>query len=348
MKSRIWFLLILVPALTLAQQTQRFLPGRISPPAANANREQSTVSGRKLTIPQPPPFVTVPSLSFDNSQSSSNFTQRSSSSARSAVVPTPHSTASTTSGLQSRVRPSVRPVGNVQLQRFRPTPRSRVLPIRPRIQPTTSQFRPPFSTQPPTVFRRVNLNNQGPPVVRNRQPPTTSVARPSAVQVKPAAIPSSAVKPQQFPQRRIPSPVAAQGNRPATMARQPPTTITNPPQRLPSSQSTVAANPVPLARPQTTRLLPPSTAPIRRPISANAPLVSNSINVPPSPNLRVAPKPRAPLGASPPGIQPPSNSVVEQLNNASDFMLVAQRLQLRRFARHRNRRHALFIEKQLT
>ncbi|KAI6203688.1 hypothetical protein M3Y94_00585400 [Aphelenchoides besseyi] len=233
----------------------------------------------------------LPSLLF-HLITHNHLPQRSSSATRSAVVPTSQSTASTTSGLQPRVRPSVRPVSNVQLQRFRPTSRSRVLPIRPRIRPTTSQFRPPFSTQPPTVFRRVNLNNQGQMAVRNRQPPTTSVARPSAIQVKPAAIPSSAVKAQQFPQRRIPSPAAAQGNRPATMTRQPPTTITNPPQRLPSSQSTVAANPVPLARPQTTKLLPPpATAPIRRPISATAPFVSNSINVPSSTGLRVAQKP---------------------------------------------------------
>jgi hypothetical protein len=38
---------------------------------------------------------------------------------------------------------------------------------------------------------------------------------------------------------------------------------------------------------------------------------------------------------------------VEQLNNAVDFMEVAQRLQLRRFTRGRRRRHADFIQRRL-
>lgn len=89
--------------------------------------QSNSVSAENTAIPQPPLFLTSPSFSFDD-VSPSVTTQPT------RFLTTSLSTRATRPQIR---RPFVRPVEFVQLQQFRPTPRSAQLPIRPRFRQTT-------------------------------------------------------------------------------------------------------------------------------------------------------------------------------------------------------------------
>ncbi|KAI6234502.1 hypothetical protein M3Y99_00802200 [Aphelenchoides fujianensis] len=345
MRPKQWLLsAFLVPLVVVAQQPQRFLPGRLvqPPPAVNS---RLLVRGRAL-FPSPPPFVTSPSFSFDNPGPTAESPR--------ATRPTV-----STAAFRPRARPVIRPVSDVQLQNFRPNSRFLRLPIRPRGRQTTS--RPAFPTQPPPA--PPPTGREHPPAGRpaDRRSPNASgcsdhsaapsAARPGAAGRHPAA-PAVPDAPIAVATARPAAPNAAGGPVPfsADDRRSPTAAIavdaahpTPPTAALDGRRPAAAVGPHAPAQP-----LPPPTVPFAPPLPSRRPIPPTvGLNTPTG--LRVAPRPRTPPGAHPPSVSPPDNATIQELNSAQDFMQVANRLSLqRRFARHRhrNRRHADFIERQ--
>lgn len=244
----------------------------------------------------------------------------------------------------------------------------RTIPTPPQFQQTSqrfanSQVRP--ATQPGPILRQIPVNNPGqvrprfqpqPPPIQRR--PVAPPQRAPPIRVQPASIPP----PTQPTVRRQPPPTQpALQIRPLTQptvlraqpfSRAPQSTRPAP---SPTQQFTTGLRTRPISTKPSQPLPPPSTpihitstATQKRPIppSTSSFASTNSIGLSGPPPTNKIPSRSHNPNAHPPGSLPPSNSVVDELNRADDFMAVAIRLKLRRFARHRNRRHADFIVAQ--
>ncbi|KAI6182044.1 hypothetical protein M3Y97_00337800 [Aphelenchoides bicaudatus] len=223
----------------------------------------------------------------------------------------------------------------------------RALPTPPQFQQQrfNRQLRP--ATQPP--LRRIQLNTQN--QARPRAPqPSTAQRRPAVappIRVQPASVPA------QTPVRRPTPPLQIRPLTQQTAPRAQP--FNRAPNRPPAAAFTPGVRRPTVPRP-TQPLAPPLTAlrstastTLRRPVPQSTPSFASTNSVGPAgpPTTgRLAVRPSTPANAHPPGNLPPSNSVVDELNRADDFMAVAARLKLRRFVRHRNRRRADFILQQ--
>ncbi|KAI1728237.1 hypothetical protein DdX_00401 [Ditylenchus destructor] len=216
--------------------------------------------------------------------------------------------------------------------------------------------------------------NRNRPAEVPRQPPPAFRPPPPQPQPRPPTLrPPPQVRPPQRPSQPTPrsqprvtvltarqSPVNTQ-NRPPQPQGPPPQAKPTPPPALPPSNQRLRAPPAQQFAPQnvgTPRQLQRSESPRTQPQAAHiVPRQPASPSQQISRNSVAAPAPSPPFppvetqsksasgktGAHPPGFLPPSNSIIEQLNSADNFMDVAERLELKRLLINRSRRHTEFV-----
>ncbi|KAI1726990.1 hypothetical protein Ddc_04268 [Ditylenchus destructor] len=210
----------------------------------------------------------------------------------------------------------------------------------PAFRPPQSQPRPPTLRPPPQV-RPPQRSPQPAPrpqpaitVLTARQSPVNTQNRPPQPQAPPPQArptPPPALPP---PNQRLRAPP------PQQIAPQNVNTAAGIDRRSGAASQLAVRPPSPKPPPpsQSVQVGPPRQLQIsRNSIAAPAPS-------PPTPPVETQSKPASgKTGPHPPGFLPPSNSIIEQLNSADNFMDVAERLQLKRLLINRSRRHTEFV-----